>query len=155
MSETHTSAGKRSRRRHRRERGQSLVEFTLAAPVLIIALLGLAELGNALNSYLTIVNTARDAARLYSQGGATDSALQAMIDRETGRLAADIPTNSLNACGDKQLGVCKQVLGPAPPSADARVSIRVCYDHPVIIGIPVILPGPIRMCSTTIMRVAL
>ena len=41
-------------RRHRRrgERGQSLVEFTLLAPVLILGLLGMAEIGNALNSYL-------------------------------------------------------------------------------------------------------
>ena len=154
MSQNPTEAGRRHRRRRQHERGQSLVEFTLLAPVLLIALIGLAELGNALNSYLTVVNTARDAARLYSRGGAEEAAILAMVATETDRLAADIPTDSMNGCEPNELGVCLEAEGRAPAS-DALVRVTVCYDHPLLLGIPVILPGPIRMCSTTVMRVAL
>jgi hypothetical protein len=113
----------------------------------------MAEIGNALNSYLTIVASARDAARLYSQGGATDASLVAAIDRETERLDSNVDTSSLDHCDASELGVCKTTSG-TPPASDAMVSVRVCYDHPLIIGIPMLFEGPLRMCSTTVMRVA-
>jgi Flp pilus assembly protein TadG len=125
----------------------------LLAPVLILGLLGMAEIGNALNSYLTIVATARDASRLYAKGDATDASIMAMVDRETGRLENVVDTSSVGNCASQQLGICKITDG-TPPDSDAFVSVRVCYDHPMIIGIPLVLPGPIRMCSTTVMRVA-
>jgi len=158
MPDIQPEIGRRTRRRRRNERGQSLIEFTLLAPILIIALLGMAEIGHALNSYLTIVNTARDAARLYSRGDAPDAAaldtsMRAMVTRETERLENVIDTSSVENCASQELGICRQVLGPAAPDPDARVSVRVCYDHPMIIGIPFFYPGPVRMCSTTIMRI--
>jgi Flp pilus assembly protein TadG len=125
------------------------------APVLILALLGMAELGNALNSYLTIVNTARDAARLYSQGDATDASIEAMVQRETGRLADAVDIDGLDHCATQELGVCLQAVDDGDDGVEYdHVSVRVCYDHPVIIGVPLLLPGPIRMCSTTVMRMA-
>lgn len=153
MSNDINKPGRRTRRRRRNgERGQSLVEFVLTAPILIFTLLGMAELGNGLNAYLTIVNSARDAARLYAQGGATEAALRAMVDKETERLPGALPTSS-EICTDNP-GVCITTSG-TPPASNAEVKVRVCYDHPVIIGIPVLLPGPIRMCSETTMRVAI
>jgi hypothetical protein len=153
MARTSNRPDRRSRRRRRDERGQSLVEFVFVAPILIIALLGMAELGNALNSYLTVVNTARDAARLYSQGDATDASIEAMVTRETGRLKDPVDVDGINHCDDQELGVCLQDINGGDDGVDYdHVSVRVCYDHPVIIGIPVLLPGPIRMCSTTVMR---
>jgi Flp pilus assembly protein TadG len=143
--------GRRTRRCRRGERGQSLVEFSLLAPILIIALLGMAELGNALNSYLTIVNSARDGARLYSKGTATEATVLTMIDRETGRLSNDVPTSSEACNGGPGVCITESGLGS---SAAHKVTVKVCYDHPVIIGVPFLLPGPIRMCSTTVMRVA-
>jgi len=44
-------------------RAQSLVEFTLILPVLLIMLSGLVEAGIALNVYLDLVDTAREVAR--------------------------------------------------------------------------------------------
>ena len=136
--------------RRRGERGQSLVEFTLTAPLLIFLLLGLAELGSALNSYLTVVNTARDGARLYSQGNASHSTILTMVDKETERLQNGGPPTVIENCSTGA-GVCITTSGTAP-DAQAWVKVKVCYDHPVMFGIPVLFPDIIPMCSTTIMR---
>jgi len=47
---------------HRREQGQSLVEFVLSLAVLVIIVLGLFDLGRAFNAYLVITNAAREGA---------------------------------------------------------------------------------------------
>ncbi len=49
--------------RKRRRRGQSLVEFTMLLPVLLIMLSGLIEFGILLNYYLDLIDAARKAAR--------------------------------------------------------------------------------------------
>ncbi len=57
-----------SSRRHRRtgqsERGQSLVEFSLILMPLFLILLGIIQFGFIFNTYITMSNAARDAARL-------------------------------------------------------------------------------------------
>jgi hypothetical protein len=47
----------------RARRGQSLVEFTLLLPVLLIMISGLVELGFMLNYYLDLIDAAREATR--------------------------------------------------------------------------------------------
>ncbi len=134
------------------ERGQSLVEFALTLPLLISLLLGLVELGNGMNSYMTVLAAARDAARLGAQGGATSSSMLALVDTETDRLPTSVPTASQN-CGSGA-GVCiTQPVSIGTPATNA-VRVKVCYDHPLIVAIPGVLSGPLLMCSTTTMRVA-
>ncbi len=62
-------------RRGKKSRGQSLVEFTIMAPLLLMMLSGLIEFGFALNVYLDLIDTAREAARAASDwdplGGGT------------------------------------------------------------------------------------
>ena len=138
--------GTRTRREcWRSDRGQSLVEFAITAPFLILVLLALAELGSGLNSYLTVIGSARDASRLGSRGG-DDDALLDLVTKETERLQSTVPTT----CVPGNAGVCiSRGTDPSPSS----VEVRVCYDHPLIIGIPGLLDGSLRMCSTSIMRV--
>jgi len=50
-------------RNSKKSRGQSLVEFTLMLPVLLIMLSGLVEMGFMLNSYLDVIDAARETAR--------------------------------------------------------------------------------------------
>jgi hypothetical protein len=50
-------------RRGRRGLGQSLVEFTILLPILLIMLSGLIELGLMLNIYLDLIDAARESAR--------------------------------------------------------------------------------------------
>jgi|WetSurMetagenome_2_1015567.scaffolds.fasta_scaffold126105_2 hypothetical protein len=52
--------------RRRRTRGQSIIEFALMAPILLILLSGLFEFGFIFNSYLAVLDGARNAARFSS-----------------------------------------------------------------------------------------
>jgi Flp pilus assembly protein TadG len=49
---------------NRREEGQSLVEFSLILMPLFLVLLGIVQFGFIFNTYITMTNAARDAARL-------------------------------------------------------------------------------------------
>lgn len=46
-----------------KQRGQSLVEFAITLPILLIILVGLGEMGSALYSYQIVANAAREGAR--------------------------------------------------------------------------------------------
>jgi hypothetical protein len=70
----------------RRERGQSMVEMALALPILLLLLSGAVEIGMYYNTYLTLVDATREAAR-YSANGSptfTDSGENNSCDSETG-----------------------------------------------------------------------
>jgi hypothetical protein len=69
----------------RRTRGQSLVEFTILLPVLLIMISGLIELGFLLNYYLDVIDAAREAARW----GASDDPFTDL----SGAYVGDLPTN--------------------------------------------------------------
>lgn len=53
----------RTRKRDKKSRGQSLVEFTILLPILIMMLSGLIEFGFMLNYYLDLIDAARESAR--------------------------------------------------------------------------------------------
>lgn len=55
----------------RRVRGQSLVEFTLMLPILLMMLSGLIEFGFLLNTYLDVIDAAREAARFAANDDPT------------------------------------------------------------------------------------
>lgn len=150
----------------RSQRGQALIEFALSAPLLVIMLLGLVEFGHALNSYLTVVASARDAARLGAQLGVDPTDQSAMLNaiaKETERLENTIPTGSIDCSGASSMYVCitscAAPLGPDncvdPPTQpiDKWVKVEVCYDHPTITGVVSIL-DPLNMCSSTTIRLA-
>lgn len=50
------------------EKGQSLVEFALVIPILLMLLFGIVDFGRALHVYLTLDHAGRDAARTASIG---------------------------------------------------------------------------------------
>lgn len=59
-----------------KEQGQSLVEFTLAMPVLLLVLVGILDLGRVYYAYFTISNASREGARFASLSPYTDSDIQ-------------------------------------------------------------------------------
>ncbi len=147
----------------RSQRGQALVEFAIGAPLLAIMLLGLVEFGHALNSYLTVVASARDAARYGAQYGVDTEEVTAMLNmvrKETERLENTIDT-STNCPGGRMyvcITSCEPVNGVGSSTCtgspkDKWVRVEVCYDHPTITGVPSIL-DPLQMCSSTEMRIA-
>jgi len=48
--------------RRERTRGQSLVEFALCIPVLILILIGIFDLGRVFNAYIVVTNASREGA---------------------------------------------------------------------------------------------
>jgi Flp pilus assembly protein TadG len=127
-----------------------MVEFAITAPLLISLLLGLVELGHGLNSYLTVLQSARDSARLGAQIGVADTTpLATIVSNETARLSNG-PINASN-CSTSGQGYCI-TSDTSPP--DKWVNVRVCYDHDLIVGLPWFADDDIRICSATKMRLA-
>ncbi|QSO50336.1 pilus assembly protein [Alicyclobacillus curvatus] len=70
---------------HAGEGGQSLVEFALVLPVLLLLLLGIIDFGRVLSAYYVVDHAARDAAR-YASIGASDSTVIQAIQSDTAAL---------------------------------------------------------------------
>ncbi len=58
----------------RRDRGQTLVEFSLVVPVFLLLLMGILEFGFLYNAVLTVQYAARQGASAAAQAGAVDGA---------------------------------------------------------------------------------
>jgi Flp pilus assembly protein TadG len=58
--------------KQRQSRGQSLVEFALCLPVLVLIFIGVFDLGRAFNAYIIITNSAREGA-FYASMHPTDT----------------------------------------------------------------------------------
>jgi Flp pilus assembly protein TadG len=123
-----------------RERGQALAESALMLPIFLILLVGVVEVTNAMNTYVTIVSSARDGARLGSKGLASDTEIKNLVVTETDRLRIPVdPVNDITVTHTTVDGV-------------EAVRVEVCNDHEPLLGIPLIMPSVFRMCSTTSMR---
>lgn len=128
------------RRRTEGEKGQSLAEFALVLPVLLLLLVGIVEIGWGLNSYLTVVDAARDGARLGAKGTAGDDEIRALVAKETERLDGGVQPGDISIVRDNS------------DPANSTIEVEVCYDHALIMGVPVIVPNPLTMCSNTTMQ---
>jgi Flp pilus assembly protein TadG len=134
-----------------------MIEFALTAPMLIVLLLGLVEMGHAFNSYMTIVAAARDSARLgaqissYPPDTTDENSMMNLVLAETSRLEnAPIPTG----CNGGNAGICFTSGTKSGPTEDKWVEVKVCYNHTMILGVPGVGNGPINMCSSTRIRLA-
>jgi Flp pilus assembly protein TadG len=119
------------------EKGQSLVEFALLLPVLILLLFGIIDFGRIFHAYLTIDHAGREAARTASIGkDITTVKNTAVSDASSIRLTAD------------QVGVT-----PGTLSSGTNVTITITY--PINFLTPVIgkIVGPLTLKNTTVMRV--
>jgi len=105
--------------------GQSLVEFALALPVLLLILLGLADFGRAFYYTTAIANAARAGAEYAARNagaGATVGTITNKVCNETGFYAYQ-PNPSAPPC---PLAV---TVSPSPPVAGGGdVTVTVTYD---------------------------
>jgi Flp pilus assembly protein TadG len=104
-------------------RGQSLIEFVLVLPALLILLLGLIELALVLRAQLVLTNANREAARYASHGAFTD---EQVAERATIAFSQQLP---LELSGpDANVGII--ITRFHIPSGDAEAT----YDPPYITG---------------------
>ena len=62
-----------------KERGQSLIEIAIILPILLLLLLGVAEVGMGLRNYLVVVNANREGARYAAHGRFGDDVTVATV----------------------------------------------------------------------------
>lgn len=130
-------------------RGQTLVEFALVAPILILLLLALFDLGRAVYAYNTVSNAAREGARL------------AIVDQT---VAAGTPVAAIEAANQAtSLGLDPsdvdqvQVVYWLPDlSADCPdrgigcvAEVRVQFRYQPITPVVGAIIGPLTLSSTT------
>lgn len=81
MSETRIPRSFGGRGRPARERGQSLVEFALVLPILLVLFLGIMEFGGAWRTYQVVTNVSREGARRAVIRTATEADVRDEITR--------------------------------------------------------------------------
>ncbi len=137
-----TRATSRSRRRPR-SRGQTLVEFALVVPVFFLVLCGIMDFGFLLYSRMTVINAAREGARVATpmteDAAAIPSAVSDRVSAAAGGLAVSTTTCRVPKAG----GSCGGFGGA---EAGDSVRVTVSYDHRVFF--PLLFGATIPMSST-------
>ncbi|MDQ6600274.1 TadE/TadG family type IV pilus assembly protein [Bacillus salipaludis] len=120
------------------EKGQSLVEFALILPILVLLLFGIIDFARIFHVYLTMDHAGREAARAASIGK----------DDSTIKSTAVSDASSIGLTADK-VGVTPS----GTKTSGSNISITITY--PITFLTPVIgnIVGPITLTDTTVMRV--
>ncbi len=122
------------------QNGQSLVEFALVIPLLLLILMGIIEFGLMFSSFITITNASREGARLASLGG-SDAAIEERVEL----VAQNINVSNISVTIEPNL---------SNRTTGEMVTVLVEYDYvmfsPIISNI---LSPFINLESETIMRV--
>lgn len=128
----------RRKRSKRGELGQAMAELAFMLPLMLVLVIGVIEVNSAMNAYITVVNSARDGARLGSKGAATSGEIQALVVKDLDRLPQNTPPSNVT------------VTYPTIAGQNA-VKVKSCYDHQTLLQVPLLIPGTFRMCSQTTM----
>ncbi|MEH7352858.1 TadE/TadG family type IV pilus assembly protein [Neobacillus drentensis] len=119
------------------ENGQSLVEFALILPVLVMLLFGIVDFGRAFHAYLTIDHAGREAARAASIG--KDNAAVKLIAK-----------NRATSIGLKEDWVDVSTTSRTPGT---EVQITITYPFNFITPVLGPLVKTIQLKDTTVMTV--
>ena len=106
----------------RSEHGQAAVEFAFVAPLLIVLLLAIIQVGISFNNYLRVTDAARAAAR------------QAIVARTAGYTISDIQQTAQSASGGLNLTGRVTVADPADPTlshAGSTLTVTVTYPYSI------------------------
>ena len=128
------------RRILRREGGQGMVEMAFILPLILVIIVGVIEVADTMNSYITLVDSARDGARLGSKNVASDDDIRNLVMIETNRLRDDVAAEDIT-------------ISHVTVDGKDAIRVEVCNDRTLIMNIHLVMPDTFRMCSTTTMRV--
>jgi Flp pilus assembly protein TadG len=142
--------GRRRRPRDRRAAGQSLVEFALVFPVLIILLIAIFDLGRLVFAYNDITNAAREGARVGIINQTTATIKSEVVSQATslGLVAADVTVTYADA--DNPSSPCSS---NPPTTLECLVVVTVAYDWQAITPIIGNIVGPITVTSISEMPI--
>lgn len=124
----------------RNDKGQSLVEFSLIIPIIVLMIMAIIEFGLMFNAYLTINNSSREGAR-YAAVGGTDAEIVAKIISTAPKLKSEYISVSI-------------VPSEANRSRGETVTVYVTYDYKVLIPLmSTIIDNIVDLNAQTSMRV--
>jgi hypothetical protein len=134
-----------------RRRAQSMVEFALIVPLLLILMFGVIELGIMFSIYVGMTNSAREAARagaIYQHTGtpynSLDPGVTAAIDAERQQYVSQIITDTLNPMVDPTtVQVTITYTSTSVLSSDMQsvyrsgdmMNVLLVHDHPFFFGL--------------------
>ena len=84
-SATRSTTRSSHRSKGRREQGQDIIELALVLPLVLVIVMGIVDLGRAFNTYMVIVNAAREAARTAAVDPSATGSISEAALRETRR----------------------------------------------------------------------
>lgn len=122
-------------------RGQSLVEFALVLPILLILLLGLLDFGRAVSAYNSVSNGARTGARVAVVDQNPDAITAAVESEAFGLAEVDVEFDD-NPESD-----------PVCPRIGCLIEVKVSTDYTPATPIIGNLVGPFTVSSTSRMPV--
>ncbi len=112
---------------HKSKRGQSLVEFTLVLPFLLLLFIGMVEAGYAMYDYIVLANANREGVRLAARGRFSDENIIERIVGAGGYREVDgVMQANLRATGDDpNLGIIiTHIPLPSDPSGDWHQKVQ-------------------------------
>lgn len=126
------------------EKGQSLVEFAIVLPVLMLFLLGIIEFGWLFNAKITLTSAAREGARIYAIEGNNQTLVEDAVNKATSNLIV----NKIEV--DKSIGV---VLSEETTTSGNIRMAKVVITAEVIPLIKLIVKNNVTMKAEASMRI--
>lgn len=136
--------GRPSTGRHR-SRGQAMVEFALVFPLFILLLAGMIDFGMGLYSYMTIINAARDGARLGATACSAGPCTGSVTARVTAAASGLNPTVSV-VCVNAAGATVSCSANPVAADRGGSVTVTASYTYQMIW--PLTFGTQIPMAST-------
>lgn len=140
-----TGTGRRTARGRRRQ-GQSLVEFAVVLPVFLLVLAGIVDFGLGLYSQMTVINAAREGARLGVVDPKDTAGITARVDAMAGGLDKSQLVINVNCKKPSGSGVACSV-------AEEGDSVVVEVDYTYRLIWPLALGNSLGLSSTVQMRI--
>lgn len=131
----------------RERRGQALVEFALVAPVLLLILLAVVQLGFLFGAQIGLINAVREAARYGSLSPTTTSSTAAANGAaiesylRTTLLPRSVPTYRAASVEQIAIAYCAY-QNPGGGSYSVRLTVSVTYAHPLFVPLVAAILDP-------------
>jgi len=127
-------------------KGQSLVEFALILPILLILVLGAMDIGRLFFTKTVITNAAREGANHLAYHPADIAGMQAVIAQEAN--SSTLEYADLNITTDPITGCC---LTGQPVTVTVSTTVDLIYED--ILALLGMISGPIELSSSVEMMV--
>jgi Flp pilus assembly protein TadG len=140
----------------RTKRGTVALEFAFVAPVLLILLVGIVEIGNGVYEAMQVQNAAEAGALYVAKHGWNSAAISAAVTNATGLSGVTASPAPSQFCGCPSAGAVTVVICTGTcvggTAVSSYVRINAAFAHTAILSYPGIA-APATLTGTAIVRV--